>query len=243
MKSFVNEPRIARYEIFPPGHYYHGGPGTVNGFVRWYAPSWMMDVDVIPTKPADLELIRTTLVESVVKRLMADVPYGVLLSGGLDSSLVTSIAVRTLMWAFACRNACRAMRVRVCCCARIGRAVRRARARGSMVDAARVRVCAALQVRHGKLATNALSWSDKARSFACPCACMHAHARICTRIPAQPFVHAMLARRRHAHRTHARTALTHTRARAPPHMHTHTHLQTKNRCSPSASASRARPTW
>ena len=93
MKCFVNEPRIARYEIFPPGHYYHGGPGTVNGFVRWYAPSWL-DIDVIPTKPADLTVIRNTLIESVVKRLMADVPYGVLLSGGLDSSLVTAIAVR-----------------------------------------------------------------------------------------------------------------------------------------------------
>ena len=111
MKCFVNEPRIERYEIFPPGHYYHGGPGTVNGFVRWYAPSWL-DIDIIPTKPADLAVIRQTLIDSVVKRLMADVPYGVLLSGGLDSSLVTAIAVR-----------------------------------------------------HGKQATNAVSWSDKVHSF------------------------------------------------------------------------------
>jgi asparagine synthase (glutamine-hydrolysing) len=101
MKCFVNEPRIARYEIFPPGHYYHGGPGTPNGFVRWYSPNWM-DIDVQPTKPADLALIRDTLVESVVKRLMADVPYGVLLSGGLDSSLVTSIAVSQHAAAYAC---------------------------------------------------------------------------------------------------------------------------------------------
>ena len=93
MKCFVNEPRIARYEIFPPGHYYIGGPGTANGFVRWYNASWL-DIDIIPRQPVDLMAVRNTLINSVVKRLMADVPYGVLLSGGLDSSLVTSIAVR-----------------------------------------------------------------------------------------------------------------------------------------------------
>ena len=93
MKCFVNEPRISRYEIFPPGHYYHGGPGTVNGFVRWYNPSWL-DINIVPSKPVDLSQLRATLINAVVKRLMADVPFGVLLSGGLDSSLVTSIAVR-----------------------------------------------------------------------------------------------------------------------------------------------------
>lgn len=93
MKCFVNEPRIERYEIFPPGHYYHGGPGTCNGLVRWYNPSWL-DQNVIPSTPVDLPKLRATLINAVVKRLMADVPFGVLLSGGLDSSLVTSIAVR-----------------------------------------------------------------------------------------------------------------------------------------------------
>jgi asparagine synthetase B (glutamine-hydrolysing) len=146
MKSFVNEPRIARYEIFPPGHYYHGGPGTVNGFVRWYSPSWMMEPDAIPTKPADLALIRDTLVESVVKRLMADVPYGVLLSGGLDSSLVTSIAVRA-----ACVRMCVcgcAMRVRAGCCARIGRGALRAHMPGRMPDALRAAAGAPRQAGH-----------------------------------------------------------------------------------------------
>lgn len=33
-QCFVNEPRIERYEIFPPGHYYYGGPGTPNALVR-----------------------------------------------------------------------------------------------------------------------------------------------------------------------------------------------------------------
>ena len=93
MKCFVKEPRIARYEIFPPGHYYYGGPGTANALVRWYNPKWL-DQNIIPTVPADLEKLRATLINAVVKRLMADVPFGVLLSGGLDSSLVTAIAVR-----------------------------------------------------------------------------------------------------------------------------------------------------
>jgi asparagine synthase (glutamine-hydrolysing) len=93
MKCFVREPRIARYEIFPPGHYYHGGPGTANALVRWYNPKWL-DANLIPSTPADLSVLRATLINAVVKRLMADVPFGVLLSGGLDSSLVTAIAVR-----------------------------------------------------------------------------------------------------------------------------------------------------
>ena len=48
----------------------------------------------MPAAPADLTAIHDSLVASVVKRLMSDAPLGVLLSGGLDSSLVASIAVR-----------------------------------------------------------------------------------------------------------------------------------------------------
>lgn len=60
---------------------------------RWYNPQWL-DLDYLPTAPADLTAIHDSLVNAVVKRLMSDAPLGVLLSGGLDSSLVAAIAVR-----------------------------------------------------------------------------------------------------------------------------------------------------
>jgi len=93
MKCFVGEPRIARYEIFPPGHFLTARPGGEVKLQRWYNPTWMQPGRV-PTAAPDLTLLRETLIRAVRKRLMVDVPYGVLLSGGLDSSLVTSIAVR-----------------------------------------------------------------------------------------------------------------------------------------------------
>lgn len=75
---------------FPPGHIYDSKTGQTT---RYYHPSWW-DPKKVPTTPLDYKLIRHTLESSVRKRLMAEVPYGVLLSGGLDSSLVASIAQR-----------------------------------------------------------------------------------------------------------------------------------------------------
>ena len=76
---------------FPPGHIYDSaGGGTTE---RYYNPGWW-DADKIPTTPANLKLIRETLEDAVRKRLMSEVPYGVLLSGGLDSSVIAAIAAR-----------------------------------------------------------------------------------------------------------------------------------------------------
>ena len=75
---------------FPPGHIYDSKTGKTS---RYFHPTWW-DPANTPSNPIDYKLLRETFENSVRKRLMAEVPYGVLLSGGLDSSLVASIAQR-----------------------------------------------------------------------------------------------------------------------------------------------------
>jgi asparagine synthase (glutamine-hydrolysing) len=75
---------------FPPGHIYDS---KTDKTTRYFQPTWW-DPTNVPTTPIDYKLLRETFERSVRKRLMAEVPYGVLLSGGLDSSLVASIAQR-----------------------------------------------------------------------------------------------------------------------------------------------------
>jgi len=78
------------FSTFPPGHYYT----AETGFVKYYTPEYedykTCDAEV------DFEALRASLTEATRKRLMSDVPIGVLLSGGLDSSLTSSIAARLL---------------------------------------------------------------------------------------------------------------------------------------------------
>lgn len=77
---------------FPPGHFYDSNTKQVE---RYFKPSWWDgDKGAIPHNPVDLTAIRESLEAAVRKRLMSEVPYGVLLSGGLDSSLTASIAAR-----------------------------------------------------------------------------------------------------------------------------------------------------
>ncbi|KAG5653973.1 hypothetical protein H0H81_008841 [Sphagnurus paluster] len=79
---------------FPPGHVYDSRDQSTT---RYFQPSWWTgdeDGGVVANNSADLALIRTTLELAVRKRLMSEVPYGVLLSGGLDSSLIAAIAAR-----------------------------------------------------------------------------------------------------------------------------------------------------
>ena len=77
-------------EAFPPGYYYT--PQT--GFVKYAKPDW--ENPFVAKQKADLKQLREALIKATKKRLMTDVPLGVLLSGGLDSSLIASITKRLL---------------------------------------------------------------------------------------------------------------------------------------------------
>ena len=77
-----------RYETFPPGHYYSSREGRM---VKYYTRDWT-DYDNVKGNGASATAIRSALEEAVRRQLMSDVPYGVLLSGGLDSSIISAVA-------------------------------------------------------------------------------------------------------------------------------------------------------
>ena len=76
------------YEPFLPGHYLYSREGVMR---RWYTRDWM-EYDAVKDNPADIDKLRVGLQEAVKQQLMSDVPYGVLLSGGLDSTIISAIA-------------------------------------------------------------------------------------------------------------------------------------------------------
>lgn len=77
-----------RYEPFLPGHYYWSREGKMT---RWYERDWF-DYAAVKDAPTSVPALKESLEEAVKRQLMSDVPYGVLLSGGLDSSIISAVA-------------------------------------------------------------------------------------------------------------------------------------------------------
>ena len=76
------------YEPFLPGHYYYSKEGEMK---RWYTRDWM-EYDAVKNNNAYSSDVHDSLEDAVQRQLMSDVPYGVLLSGGLDSSVISAVA-------------------------------------------------------------------------------------------------------------------------------------------------------
>jgi asparagine synthase (glutamine-hydrolysing) len=82
------EGQCERYEPFLPGHYYYS---AAPGMKRYYKRDWF-EYDAVKNNEASSKAIHDALTDAVKRQLMSDVPYGVLLSGGLDSSVISAIA-------------------------------------------------------------------------------------------------------------------------------------------------------
>ena len=78
----------AKIELFPPGHYLSSTDGELK---QWYKREWT-DFDAVKENQTSIDELRDALEAAVHRQLMSDVPYGVLLSGGLDSSVTSAIA-------------------------------------------------------------------------------------------------------------------------------------------------------
>ncbi|MFA5297961.1 MAG: asparagine synthase B [Lutibacter sp.] len=77
-----------KIELFPPGHFLSSKDGELT---KWYSRDWM-DYDAVKDNQTSIDEIHDALEAAVHRQLMSDVPYGVLLSGGLDSSVTSAIA-------------------------------------------------------------------------------------------------------------------------------------------------------
>jgi len=77
-----------KIEEFLPGKYLYSPDGEVK---TWYEREWE-SYDAVKDNGFDIDVLRKALEDAVHRQLMSDVPYGVLLSGGLDSSVISAIA-------------------------------------------------------------------------------------------------------------------------------------------------------
>ena len=77
-----------KIELFPPGHYM---TSETKAPVQWYTRDWM-EFDAVKDNETSIDDLHDSLAAAVRRQLMSDVPYGVLLSGGLDSSVTSALA-------------------------------------------------------------------------------------------------------------------------------------------------------
>ncbi len=77
-----------KIELFPPGHFLESDNME---FKKWYNPNWK-SFNIVKNKETSIKAIHDSLSSAVKRQLMSDVPYGVLLSGGLDSSITSALA-------------------------------------------------------------------------------------------------------------------------------------------------------
>jgi len=82
------EGQCQKIELFPPGKYLISPDEE---FITWYKRDWV-EFENVKDLQSDIDNLRQSLEEAVHRQLMSDVPYGVLLSGGLDSSITSAIA-------------------------------------------------------------------------------------------------------------------------------------------------------
>ena len=80
-----------KIEEFLPGHFLYSKDGQE--LQQWYKRDWT-DFDNVKDNETDISAIRKGLEEAVHRQLMSDVPYGVLLSGGLDSTIIVAVTAK-----------------------------------------------------------------------------------------------------------------------------------------------------
>jgi len=82
------EGQCKKIEEFPPAHYLYSKDGEIK---RWHTREWT-EYENVKDNPADIDDLKNALEAAVHRQLMSDVPYGVLLSGGLDSTITSALA-------------------------------------------------------------------------------------------------------------------------------------------------------